>query len=94
MALRPVSPVQLVTRALRSVGSAYQTSAWYADRFRGGGQSSEPALPWLAVATGTDYAGSTGAGVRHLQVRGKYRYVVVNSSDRTTFGEPGSSARH
>jgi len=62
MALRPVSPVQLVTRALRIVRSAYHASAWFVDRCRymaatfGTGRAA-------ASATGTDSTGLTGSSV-------------------------------
>ena len=62
MALRPVSPVQLVTRALRSVWSAYHASAWYADRYR----NTAATFGTYRAAdfdTGTDYTGSAGTGV-------------------------------
>ncbi len=90
MALRPVSPVQLVTRALRIVWSTYHASAWHADRCRdmaatfGTGRAA-------ASATGTELVGSSGTGVRYLRVRRMQGHPVGNSSDRTTFGEPRSS---
>ncbi len=66
MALRPTSPVQLVTWALRSIWSAYHAFAWHADRDRYTG------APFgthgaAAFATGTDYAGWAGTGMRFLQ---------------------------
>ena len=65
MALRPVSPVQLVTRALRIVWSAYHASAWHAGRDRFTGATFET-LCAAAFATGTDYAGLTGTSVPYL----------------------------
>ena len=62
MALRPVSPVQLVTRALRIEWSAYHASAWFVDRYRcmAAAFGTHRAA---AFATGTEYAGSVGTGV-------------------------------
>ncbi len=68
MALRPVSPVQLVTRALRSVRSAYQTTVWHADRGRYT-QETFGTYRAAAFATGTDYTGLIGTGMRYLLAR-------------------------
>ncbi len=65
MTLRPVSPVQLVTRALRSIPPAYQTSVWHADCFRVVGATFGTHCA-AAIAVGTEYAGSTGTGVPNL----------------------------
>ena len=68
MALLPVSPVQLVTRALRSVWSAYHASAWHADRYRYTG-ATFGTYRAAAIANGTRYAGCAGTGVYHLRAR-------------------------
>jgi len=62
MALRPVSPVQLVTRALRIVWSTYHASAWFVDRYRcmAAAFGTHRAA---AFATGTDSTGLTGSSV-------------------------------
>jgi len=92
MALRPTSPVQLVTWALRSVRSAYQTSVWHADRFRNTGAAFGTHRA-AAFAAGTEFARQAGTGMRHLRVRRLPGHAVGNSSDGKTFGEPGSSVR-
>jgi hypothetical protein len=65
MALRPVSPAQLVTRALRIVRSKYHASAWHADRDRCMAASFGTYVA-AAFATGTEYAGSARTGVPYL----------------------------
>jgi hypothetical protein len=65
LALLPVSPVQLVTRALRNVWSAYHASAWHADRYRYKAATFET-YHAAASATGTEYAGSAGTGLPYL----------------------------
>ena len=90
MALRPVSPVQLVTRAQRNVWSAYHASAWHADRYRNA-IATFGTHRAAAFATGTEYAGSAGTGVPYFRARRKHGHAIPNSSDGTTFGEPGSS---
>ena len=92
MALRPVSPVQLVTRALRSIPPAYQTSVWHPGSFHYtvatfGTQRA------ASFAAGTEYAGSAGTRVPYLRARRKHGHAIGNSSGRTTFGELGSSVR-
>jgi len=62
MPLRPSSPVQLVTRALRNVWSTYQTSAWCADRYRCMA-ASFGTYSAAAFTIGTGCAGWTGTGV-------------------------------
>ncbi len=56
MALRPTSPVQLVTWAIRIVPPAYQTSVWHADRYRDTRATFGPYRA-AALAIGTGYAG-------------------------------------
>ncbi len=92
MALRPVSPVQLVTRALRITWSAYHASAWFVDRYcyMGATLGTHRAA---AFATGTEDAGSAGTGVPYWRAGRKQGHAVGNSSDGTTLGEPGSSVR-
>ena len=68
MALRPVSPVQLVTRALRIVWSAYHASAWHADRDRCTA-ASFGTYRAAAFATGTEYAGCDRYGMYQLRAR-------------------------
>ncbi len=71
MALRPVSPVQLVTRALRIVWSEYHAAAWYADRYRCMA-ATFGTYRAVASATGTGYAGCAGCagtGMHHLRAR-------------------------
>ncbi len=68
MALRPVSPVQLVTRALRIVWSAYHAAAWHADRYRDTG-ATFGTYGAADSAIGTGCAGSPGTGVHHLRAR-------------------------
>ena len=91
MALRPSSPVQLVTRALRSIPPAYQTSVWHAGSFHYT-VATFGTHRAAAFATGTEYAGSAGTGVPYLRARRKQGHAVGNSSDGTTFGESRSSA--
>ena len=81
MALRPVSPVQLVTRALRSVWSAYHASAWFVDRFRYT-RATFGTLCAAAFATGTEYAGSTGTRVPNFRARRKHGHAVGSSQRR------------
>ena len=88
MPLRPSSPVQLVTRALRSIPPAYQTSVWHAGSFRYTAATFGTHRA-ASVAAGTEYAGWAGTGMRHLRARRKLGHPVGNSSDGTTFGEPG-----
>ena len=85
MPLRPSSPVQLVTRTLRIVLSAYHASAWHADRYRNTRATFE-ANRAVAVATGTGYAGWAGTGMCHLRARRERGHAVGNSRDETTFG--------
>ena len=87
MALRPVSPVQLVTQALRSVPPAFQTSVWHADRDRFTG-ATFGTLCAVAFATGTDYAELTGTSVPYLRTRQKPRHAIGSSSDSTILGTP------
>ena len=68
MALRPVSPVQLVTRALRIVWSAYQASAWFVDRYRYMA-ASFGTYRAAAIATGTGYVGSAVTDMHRVRVR-------------------------
>ncbi len=68
MALRPSSPVQLVTRALRSVWSAYQTSVWHADRDRYTSATFGTHRA-VAFAIGTEFARSAGTGMTNLRAR-------------------------
>ncbi len=62
MRLRPSSPVQLVTRALRSIPPAYQTAVWHAGSFHYT-VATFGTHRAAAFATGTDYARSSGTGV-------------------------------
>ena len=90
MPLRPASPVQLVTRALRSIPPAYQTSVWHADCFRYT-LATFGTHRAAAIADGTESAESAGTRVPYLRTRRKHEHAVGNSSDETTFGKPGSS---
>ena len=92
MALRPASPVQLVTRALRSIPPAYQTSVWHAGSFHYT-VATFGTHRAAAFTTGTEYARSSGTGVSYLRARRKHGHAVGDSRDGTTFGEPRSSAR-
>ena len=85
MALRPVSPVQLVTRALRIVGSAYHASAWHADRYT---RATFGTYPAAAFATGTDYAGCAGTSVPDRKVRRQPEHAVGSSKDGTPSEKP------
>ena len=90
MPWRPSSPVQLVTRALRSIPPAYQTYVWHAGSFhyRVATFGTHRAA---AIADGTKSAESAGTRVPYLRVRRKHGHAIGNSNDGTTFGKPGSS---
>jgi hypothetical protein len=68
VALRPSSPVQLVTRALRNIPPAYQTSVWHADRYRYTGATFGTYCAAL-LATGIGYTLCDGSGMYHLRAR-------------------------
>ena len=85
MPLRPASPVQLVTRALRSIPPAYQTSVWHAGRIYCT-VATFGTHRAAAFAAGTEYAGSAGTGMPYLRARRKQGHAVGNSRDRPTFG--------
>ena len=92
MALRPVSPVHLVTRTLRIAWSAYHASAWYADRYRYT-RATFGTLCAAALAAGTDCAGCAETSVPNRKVRRQPEHAVGSSKDETAFGQARSSFR-
>ena len=92
MALRPVSPVQLVTRALRIVWSAYHASAWFVDRHRYMA-ASFGAYRAAAFAIGTGLTRCAGTGLHFLRASRKHGHAIGSNRDGTILGETRSSAR-